>query len=78
MTESGSAKPRASTDTMRTCGSNETSRSRTRSKNPFITDSTTISAATPSPTPAIEIPVMTEISDTRLGLTRYRRAMKLR
>jgi len=49
--------------------------SRTKSKNPFITDSTTMSAATPSVTPAIETPVIFEISETDRGLDRYRRAM---
>jgi len=50
--------------------------SRTTSKNPFITDRTTIKDATPSEIPAMEMPVMTEMSETFRRLDRYRRAMK--
>jgi len=50
--------------------------SRTNPKNPFKTDKTTISAATPSVMPITDIPVILEIKDTERGLNRYRRAMR--
>ena len=55
---------------MRTCGSSDTIRSRAKAKKPFITLSTTMSAATPTATPATLRPAMTEMSDTRFRETR--------
>ena len=50
----------------------------TKSKNPFKTERTTISAATPNATPAADIAVIREIKDTDRGLVRYRLAMSVR
>ncbi len=56
--QSGMA-PLASNTSM--CASTDSMRSRTSFWKPFITDSTTISAATPSAMPAIEISEMKEM-----------------
>ena len=57
--QSGSAAPEASCTS--TCATTLSMRSRTSFWKPFITDSTMISAATPSAMPSIETPEMNEM-----------------
>ena len=47
------------------CDATDRMRLRSSSWNPFITDSTTISAATPSAIPAIEVSAMNEMNVLR-------------
>ena len=54
------------------CDATERIRVRSSSWNPFITDSTTISAATPSAMPAIDISAMNEMNVLRPAPRRAR------
>ena len=60
--QSASAPSGANTST---CETTDSMRSRTCDTNPFITDSTTISAITPSAMPSIEMPEMNEMKRLR-------------
>jgi hypothetical protein len=64
--QSGSAEPSAVSTSM--CGITESMRSCTSLRKPFITDSTMISAATPSAMPSIDTPEMKEMKPLRRPL----------